>query len=204
MRSLLIFGFMICMPFANAQKAVIQFSGIIKDSLSQSPIPFCAVYIENQYRGTLTNSEGFYSFVAAKGDTVTIRSLGYVTQKLVIPATMEGTSLFKDITLSREAYLLDEVVIYPLPAPHQLRQAIINLEVPNDLQDLAMQTLSNSRLEPYRMSMLYDGNENFDQYAKAQVATYYAQGQQKPQNIMNPFAWADFISAWKRGDYRKK
>jgi len=204
MKGFFITTLLIISTIVIGQKAVVQFSGVIKDSLSQSPIPYCAVYIERQYRGTLTNAEGFYSFVAAKGDTITIRSLGYETIKIIIPATMEGSSLFKDIYLSREAYLLDEVVIYPLPAPHQLRQAIINLEVPDDLQDLAMQTLSNSKLEPYRMSMLYDGNENFDQYAKAQVANYYSQGQQKPQNIMNPFAWADFISAWKRGDYRRK
>jgi hypothetical protein len=23
-------------------------------------------------------------------------------------------------------------------------------------------------------------------------------------NIFNPFAWAEFIKAWKRGDYKKK
>jgi len=25
-----------------------------------------------------------------------------------------------------------------------------------------------------------------------------------PMNILNPLAWADFIKAWKRGDFKKK
>ena len=30
------------------------------------------------------------------------------------------------------------------------------------------------------------------------------QGQTPPQNIFNPAAWADFIQAWKRGDFKNK
>jgi hypothetical protein len=30
------------------------------------------------------------------------------------------------------------------------------------------------------------------------------QGQTPPMNILNPAAWADFIQAWKRGDFKKK
>ena len=33
--------------------------------------------------------------------------------------------------------------------------------------------------------------------------TYYA-GQIPPMNIFNPFAWAEFVKAWKRGDFKKK
>jgi hypothetical protein len=30
------------------------------------------------------------------------------------------------------------------------------------------------------------------------------QGQVPPMNIFNPAAWADFIEAWKRGDFKNK
>jgi hypothetical protein len=29
-------------------------------------------------------------------------------------------------------------------------------------------------------------------------------GQVPPMNIFNPVAWAEFIQAWKRGDYKRK
>jgi len=36
----------------------------------------------------------------------------------------------------------------------------------------------------------------------ANRATYA--GQMPPQNIFNPAAWAEFIKAWKRGDFKRK
>jgi hypothetical protein len=36
----------------------------------------------------------------------------------------------------------------------------------------------------------------------ANKATYT--GQVPPMNIFNPAAWADFIQAWKRGDFKNK
>ena len=59
MKGFFITTLLIISTIVIGQKAVVQFSGVIKDSLSQSPIPYCAVYIERQYRGTLTNAEGF-------------------------------------------------------------------------------------------------------------------------------------------------
>jgi hypothetical protein len=38
---------------------------------------------------------------------------------------------------------------------------------------------------------------------KQQQSLYYA-GQTPPQNIFNPIAWAQFIEAWKRGDFKRK
>jgi hypothetical protein len=34
--------------------------------------------------------------------------------------------------------------------------------------------------------------------------SYYAGGQIPPMNILNPFAWAQFFEAWKRGDFKRK
>ncbi|MEI9934132.1 MAG: hypothetical protein WDM71_04630 [Ferruginibacter sp.] len=39
-------------------------------------------------------------------------------------------------------------------------------------------------------------------YLNAEAGKYYYSGQAAPQNIMNPFAWGQFIQAWKRGDFK--
>ena len=39
-------------------------------------------------------------------------------------------------------------------------------------------------------------------YLRQSATRYSYQGQAPPQNIFNPLAWADFIQAWKRGDFR--
>ena len=53
-------------------------------------------------------------------------------------------------------------------------------------------------------SMPRDGRESAN-YALAQGAKkYYYQGQTPPIGLLNPLAWADFIQAWKRGDFKNK
>ena len=41
-------------------------------------------------------------------------------------------------------------------------------------------------------------------YLKSEAQKYYYAGQAPPQNIFNVFAWAQFIEAWKRGDFKRK
>ncbi|WP_315821693.1 hypothetical protein [Paraflavitalea speifideaquila] len=47
-----------------------------------------------------------------------------------------------------------------------------------------------------------DGGENSNLMLKNNAQRYYYQGQAPPQNIFNPFAWGEFIKAWKRGILR--
>jgi hypothetical protein len=53
-------------------------------------------------------------------------------------------------------------------------------------------------------SLPSDGKEASAQYMQQQSRKLYYSGQIAPQNIFNPFAWNEFIKAWKRGDYKKK
>ena len=47
-----------------------------------------------------------------------------------------------------------------------------------------------------------DAQENADRYLRAEAQKYDWAGQAPPQNIFNVFAWAQFIEAWKRGDFK--
>lgn len=177
-------------------KDVIQFSGYVRDVETNSPIPFCAVYIQGENRGTITGMDGFFTFVVAKGDTILAKSLGYKTFKIAVPKDLDVTSFTKEITLDRDVVELKGVTIRPLPTPSQLRQAMINLQVPNNMQELAQQTIENSILtDQISKNMKFDGKENFNQYVQSQVDYYYNRnGNQHPGiSLTNPFAWAQFI-----------
>jgi hypothetical protein len=189
----------------NAQeKGIVQFSGIIKDLATGQPLPFATVYVDKVFRGTITNLDGFFSFVVEKGDSIVIRSVGYKEKRLQIPHTLEGDSYHVMYALPADTILLDEVVIYPWPTRQQFRQAFINLEVPDDLQELAEQTFANASLADFSLITDYDGNENFDQFVNNYVAEIYYQGQSAPIQLMNPFAWAQFIKAIKAGKFKRK
>lgn len=207
-RKTLALSLFLLLAFAGmAQKQILQFSGYVKDVESGSIVPYAAVYIQYKNQGTITGPDGFFTFAAAKGDTIMIKSLGYKPFKVVIPEDVEGTSFSREILLERELIELTGVTIRPLPEPNQLRQAMVNLDIPDNLAELAQQTIANSIIsDEIERNTRYDGAENYNQYVKQQTEYYYSRfGNQRPGiSLTNPFAWAEFIQAIKNGDFKRK
>jgi hypothetical protein len=184
-------------------KEVVQFSGIVKDEISSAPVPFSIVYVDRERRGTISTLEGFFSFAVAKGDIVVFKSIGYKPVKIQVPYDATGDSYYRDVSLPRETYTLDTFYIYPLPAPHQLRQAMINLDVPETMVEMAKKTIEKSKLDEMNLMTRYDGSENFTKYVQQQVQTYYSYGQPAPIRLFDAFSWAEFIKSLKRGDFKR-
>lgn len=182
----------------NAVREVTQFSGMVKDDVSEAPVPFAIVYVDKEKRGTVSTIDGFFSFAVAKGDIVVVKSLGYRPYKFQIPFDTEGNSYYRDLKLEREIYTLDTFTVYPMPKPHQLRQAIANLDIPDDMVELAKKTIEKSKLDELAAQTRYDGSENFNQYLKNQVQSYYHYGQPAPIKLFDVFSWAEFIKSLKK------
>jgi hypothetical protein len=187
----------------DVPKEIVQFSGIVRDDVSNAPIPFCIIYVDKERRGTVSTLEGFFSFAVAKGDIIIFKSIGYKPVKIQVPYDARGTSYYKDVSMPRETYTLDTVTVYSLPKPHQLRQAIINLDVPETMVELAKKTIEKSRLDEMNLVIRYDPTENFNQYVKTQVQTYYSYGQPAPIRLFDAFSWAEFFKALKKGDFKR-
>ena len=195
--------------FANISlaKDVVQFSGFVREAEANSPIPFCAVYVQGENRGTISGYDGFFSFVAGKGDTILVKSLGFKTFKIAIPSDLEVTSFSKDISLDKDYVQLGNVTIRPLPTPGQFLHAMLNLDIPNNLQDLAQHTIEQSILnDEISGKTNFDGKENFNQYVQSQANYYYNRyGNQHPGiSLTNPFAWANFIKDIKARKKKKQ
>ena len=54
------------------------------------------------------------------------------------------------------------------------------------------------------MKMPMDGDMNFRNYVNQQIAKNYYAGQNPPNNLLNPFAWAQFIKAWREGKFKQQ
>ena len=190
-------------------KEVVQFSGFIRDAATNAPIPFAAIYIKDENRGTISGYDGFFTFVVGKGDTIIVRSIAYKEFKIAVPADLDVTSFTKEITLERQDVVLDNVTVKakPLPTPGQLGAALANLDIPNSMQELARNTIEQSILnDDISRNTKYDGRENFNQYVQSQADYYYNRnGNQRPGiSLTNPFAWANFIKDIKSKKKKKK
>lgn len=184
---------------------LIQFSGVVISGDSLSPIPFVNVIIKNTYRGTLTDFYGFYSFAAQRGDTILFSSLGFKPAHYVIPDTLSNDRYSLIQVLNQDTIRLNEVVISKLPSANEFKDAFMNLQIPNDDYQRAMYNLNKERMLEKLNAMDYPSASMSYKYQMQQYQNkLYNAGQLPPNQLLNPVAWAQFMEAWKRGDYKKK
>jgi hypothetical protein len=80
----------------------------------------------------------------------------------------------------------------------------VQTHVPDDDIEVARQNTEMAKRRVLAQTLPRDGGEATNFALKQNATRYYYTGQTPPQNIFNPFAWGEFIQAWKRGDFKKK
>jgi hypothetical protein len=198
------FGQSIWRGMEDDKNDLVQFSGVVVTADSLKPIPYTNIRIDGTNLGTMANYEGFFSFVAHRGDRLIFTSIGYRDSYFQIPDTLSQNrySLFQ--MMQNDTILLTETVIYPWPNVDQLEFAIVQHRVPENDYDRAMRNLALEEIKERARDLDFDGAMNY-RYDMSEVVrkSYYA-GQYMPYQFLNPFAWAKFFEAWKEGKFKKK
>lgn len=197
--------FFTSLSFAQDDKKVVQFSGYVLTPDSLIGIPFVTIKVKNTNKGTISDPQGFFSFVGEAGDTITFSSIGFKKSNYIIPDDLQSNKYSIVKLMAQDEVYIDTVTIYPWPSKDMFRQAFLSLQLEQSDVERAMKNLEREYLKEMGAAMPMDANENADNYLRAQAQKYYyAGGQVPPQNIFNVFAWAQFIEAWRRGDFKKK
>ncbi len=192
---------------ASDTMGIIQFSGVVVTDENGfiQPLPYVNIYIKSSRRGTFSNyDDGFFSLVGRKGEIVVFSSVGYEDVEYLIPDTLttDRYSVFQIMT--KDTILLPETVIYPWPSREHFKLEFLAMNVTSGLEERVNANLSEQAIAEMIAFLPADGDENADFYLREQAASYYYEGQIKPQNVFNAVAWAEFIKALKRGDFKKK
>ncbi len=188
----------------TAQNELIQFSGLILTTDSLRAIPLAHIIVINSMRGTVSDFSGYFSFVAKKSDTVEFSAVGYKTGQFIIPDTINNNRYSMIRVMSTDTIYLSETVIYPWPTKEQFKEAFLTLEIPDDDLEIARQNLNPKQLLAKAENLPAEGSVNFKYLMHQQVDKLYYNGQTQPITVLNPFAWAKFIKAWKEGDFKRK
>ncbi len=184
---------------------LVQFSGVTLTHDSLSPIPFVNVTIKGTYRGTLTDFYGFYSLAVQRGDTILFSCLSYKPAYYVVSDTLKNDRYSLIQILFQDTFDLDEVTVYSFPSMHEFKEAFMNLKIPNDDYQRAAYNLNKERMLEKMNTMNAPTATMAYKYQMQQYQNkLYYSGQAPPNNLLNPVAWAQFVQAWKRGDYKKK
>lgn len=190
--------------FETFKDSVVQLYGVVMTADSLIGIPAVSVVVKGQNRGTITNDRGVFSIVVLKGDNVEFTSVGYKPILVKIPANLEGNQHSIVQLMVNDTIYLPATILKPRPSRQQFERDFVNTAVPDDEITIARNNNNVATRRALLSTLPSDGREASNQYLRQSAQKLYYSGQVAPQNIFNPFAWNEFIKAWKRGDYRKK
>lgn len=183
---------------------LIQFSGVVLEEDSLSPLPFTAIIIKDSHRGTTSDIYGYFSFVAAKGDTIEFSSIGYADEYFVIPDTLSTNKYSLIQLLTSDTFLLKEALVYPWPSKSEFREAFVNLNLNRAQLEQVMKNLDDESMRALAANMpMADGSSNFKYSQINRNSQLYTAGGYPSWTILNPLAWAQFIDSWKKGKLKQ-
>lgn len=95
--------------FSSGLFAQVTLQGLVLDSKTREPLPYCVIAIKYKVNGCLTNEEGIFQLNAhAEKDTFLISYIGYQSKQIAVGEFVKNTV----ILLNRKESLLNEVVVY--------------------------------------------------------------------------------------------
>lgn len=190
--------------FETFKDSVVQLYGIVMTADSLKGLESVSVMIKGQNRGTITNNKGVFSIVVLKGDQVEFTSIGYKAKTIQIPANLEGNQHSIIQLMVNDTVYLPATIIKARPTRAQFERDFLNTEVPDDYITIARKNNNEATRRILVAGLPTDGREASSQYLRQTANKAYYTGQAPPMNIFNPFAWSEFIKAWKRGDFKSK
>ncbi len=183
---------------------LVQFSGVVVSFDSLQTIPFCDVIIKNANRGTTTDYNGYFSFVAKKKDVIEFRAMGFQKATFVIPDTLTRDRYSLIQSLASDTIYLTEAIIYPWPSIEQFKEAFLTLNIPDDDYERARKNIAMMEIKERAQQYPMDGTMNYRNTIDRTTSKLYYAGQLPPNNLLNPFAWAQFIKMWREGKLKFK
>ena len=195
----------LCHLIGKAQKSqidLVQLSGMVVETDSLKGMPFATIMVKHTKHGTVADYRGYFSFVAQKGDTLIFSELGYIRAAFVIPDTLTTSRYALIQMLHKDTTMLKSIKVYPWPTVDKVKEYILGLHPPEDDLDKARKNLSYNNMREIAENLPFDGSMNYKSELDRRYTQLYSAGQFPTYNLFNPIAWAQFLEAWKRGDFK--
>lgn len=200
---LLSFIFLSAIPDLAAQKKdPVQISGIIRDEFN-APLPYSHIIIINAGKGSIADKSGRFSFIVYPNDTLIFSSLGHKRKQLIVPDDLDVVHYSVDIQLESDPFEIKEVTVFPWATYEEFSEAFIALNLPEDDYDRAIANIALIQTWLELEGLPLDAGASF---RVAMQEHYYRNmyAGQPPNNLLNPFSWAQFIQAIREGRFNRR
>ena len=185
-----------------SKDSVVQLFGVVMTADSLRAIPAASILVKGTGRGTLTNDQGVFSIAVLPGQKIRFSVVGFKDHEITIPSKVVDNQYYVIQLMVTDTAYLPATILRPKPTREQFERDFASTRIPNDQIEIARQNTDEAKRRILLSTLPADGREAVNMQLRQQATRYYYQGQQPPINILNPFAWSEFIKAWKRGDFK--
>lgn len=189
--------------FENFKDSVVEIVGVVMSSDSLKALPGATIQVKGERRGTVANDQGVFTIVLLKGDALEFTFVGYTPIEKKIPTDINGNQYSLVALMSQDTTrYLTTVVIRQRPTREQFERDFVTMKFNDDALATADKNMDPKERARLLRTLPRDAKDMTNYQLTQQARSMYYTGQAPPQNIFNPFAWSEFIKAWKRGDFK--
>ena len=182
----------------------VQVSGIITDE-SFKPVPGVAVISRKLHRGSISEWSGIYSITSTLGDTIFFRALGFKRYHTIIPLTYEERHCNVDIVLEVDTIQIKEITILPWKSYNEFIKEMTKERPVDPIIENMNDNIASIYVALANPTGIRISPEAGFRYAMEQNFSAMSTRNQYPiNNLLNPFAWAKFISGIKNGLFKNQ
>jgi hypothetical protein len=187
----------------NVQKSnkLVQFSGIITDTDSNSVVPYVTITnVSNKGQKYAANYQGYFSIIVNPGDSLIFSAIGFNYKALVLPSEINQSSYTEMIKMKPETVYLKAVRIYPWATIEEFNKDFLSMKVADDDMAIAKRNLSPKSIQGMILSLPRNSAEitnsnyryNFDRMMNVNM--------RQTNPLLNPFAWGKLMQQIFDGD----
>lgn len=177
----------------------VQLSGIITD-ITYKPVQGVAVISKKMHRVSLSESSGIYTITSTPGDTVFFRAMGFKKYHTIIPVDYTEKHCLADIVLEIDTIQIEPVSILPWKNYSEFIKDITKEKPVDPIIENMNENMASIYVAINNQIGVKISPETGYRYAMEKNFTSMAtRGQYPINNLLNPFAWAKFVTGVKNG-----
>jgi len=196
--------FFVAIGFAQDTKRsnkLVQFSGIITDTDSNSVVPYVTITnVSNRGQKYAANYQGYFSIIVNPGDSLIFSAIGFNNRVVVLPSEILDFKYTEMVKLKPETVYLKAVRIYPWATIEEFNKEFLSMRVADDDMAIAKKNLSPKSIQAMILSLPRNSSEisnsnyryNFDRMVNVNM--------RQTNPFLNPFAWGKLMQQIFNGD----
>lgn len=181
---------LLSLPIVSVGQDTIRFSGVVVDAQLYHPVEGTVVLNNSIGERTLTDSVGFFSIEARRGDTLMFYHISYLSSLFIIPEVLDQSDYGVIQLLTENSRVPGEVKVYSFPTEEEFKEAFVD---PNPKPNLRKSAVEMRKDLMQAIKETYD-DEKYYYEMWTNRRLYELTGEIPPNNFLNPLRWTEFIN----------